>query len=405
MQKKYNKTIHTKLIRELSLLRKGTGLTPTKLYKTPTLETVASHIANTPASSLTNHQIYNILVTEIAHSPQDIFLDAATNALGIKSSSTGLLKRRRELAARLNKHPDTIERYENQGLTNLASRLIERGHASDDNPSERRRSVGTYRLQKLEHYTETTRAIADLSLGSHLSVGEHASSLLSYLQQTQRPYLDAVVSIRLSSSHRGDDWYKFRLKHTFRGIRETFRIAVVLDNEDGEQLMASGLIDDFHKLIHPDDFRQDIKTIITSSKFLLRNPENNTQKLLRFKELDASAAQRVFQSAATHFVHPCRLLEVTVPLEWQTPEVIYEHQSILHIKTDVQYAYWYSPGLMHLRKFTFDFSDFPDADKRHFFVQTFLGQMSGTFHQDRNLFTLDRTTWVMPGHGLALIWQ
>ena len=404
MQKRYTKILHAKLIRELALLRKGPGLAPAKISKMPALETIASHIANTPASSLTNHQIYNILITEIAHSPQDIYLDAITNALGIKSSVPSLLRRRRELAEQLNKHPDTIERYENQGLANLASRLIERGHANN-NSEFSSPQIRTYHLQKLENYTETTRAIATLSLGSHLSVGEHAPSLLAYLQQTQRPYLDALVSINLSSSYRGHDWYKFRLKHTFRGIRETFRIAVVLDNEDGEHLMASGLIDDFHKLIHPDDLRQDIKTIIANSKFLLRNPENNTQKLLRFEELDASAAQRVFQSAATHFARPCRLLEVTIPLEWQTPEIIYEHQSTLHIKSDVQYAYWYSPGMMQLRKLTFDFSEFPDADKRHFFVQTFLGQVSGTFHQDKNLFTLDRTTWVMPGHGLALIWQ
>ena len=403
MQKKYTKAIHTKLLRELALLRKGAGLTPAKLYKMPTLETIASHIANTPAPSLTNHQIYNILVTEIAHSPQDIYHEALTNALGIKVSGISLLKRRHELAERLGKHPDTIERYENQGLANLVSRLIERGHAKGGESSSR--SIGTYHLQKLERYTEATRIIADLSLGTHLSVGKHASSLLTYLLQTQRPYLDALVSINLSSSHRGHDWYKFRLKHTFRGVRETFRIAVVLDNEDGEQLMASGLIDDFHKLIHPDDFQQDIKTIIANSKFLLRNPENNTQKLLRFEELDANAAQRVFQSAATHFIRPCRLLEVSIPLEWQTPEATYEHESVLHLKTDEHYAYWYAPGLMHLRKLTFDFSDFPDASKRRFFIQTFLGQMSGTFYQDKNRFTLDQTTWLMPGHGLALIWQ
>lgn len=404
MRKEYTKTIQARLLHELMLLRKGSGLTPAKLYDTPTLQTITSRITNTPVPNLTNHQIYNILITEIAHLPQDIYMDAASNALGIHPSNTSLLKRRAHLAKKLGKHTDTIERYENRGFASLASRLIERGHTNKATLSPR--TTSSHHLQKLERYTKTTQTIAELSLGSHLSLNTpDATDLLSYLQQTQRPYLDAQVSIKLTASHRGNEWYKFFLTRTFRGIRETFRIAVVLSNADGERLMASGLIDDFHKLTHPDDFRQDIKTITTNSKILLKNPGNNTQKLLRFQELDADAAQRILQSAETHFVQPCRLLEVAIPLEWQIADVIYEHRSVLHLKTDEHYAYWYSPGLMHLRKLTFDFSNFPNADQRRFFIQPFLGLSSGEFHQDKRFFILNQNTWLMPGHGITLIWQ
>lgn len=389
-----------KIAQELIPLRKGQGISPLKLQDTPTLHRIAAHILAIPVDKLTNNQIYNFLLSELAQLPDNDASIALRNALGTHSSCKYLSQRRANLASALGKHPDTIEIYENQGINCFAAHLAERDlrtrHSVHESPS-------AYR-QDLEQQAKATRDMTTIGLTSHLSLANHGEDLMRYLEMPRRPYLDASVHITLLPSQRRIDWYRFRLSYSFKGIRESFRIAVVLDSTDGEQLMASGLVDDYHRLDNADNLGRDIKTIIASAKFTMRNPQKKSQKLLRLREMKAEHATQILESASKRPANFCWLLEVVIPTQWQTEECIYEYLSWINLPV-ASVAYWYSPTLMYLKKLTLDFHQFPDADKREFFLLPFLGHAPGIELREKYMYILNLNNWIMPGHGLVLGWQ
>ena len=383
------------------MLRKGEGLSPIKLQNRLALRTIAARAAAIPTDQLTNNQVYSFLLEELARLPKSNHTLALHNALGINSVADKLAVRRSHLALQLKKHPDTIERYENQALHDFATQLIKRSSAPQ-NPSLH---PSSYYLQELEAHTQTLRAITTTGLSRHLSLEGHGEDLMKYLELSRRPYLDATVHMQLLPSSLGDKWYRFKLSYSFKGKREAFRVAVVLNSADGENLMASGLVDDFHQLNHFDNPKRDIKAISANSKFIAKNPTANTQKLLRLRELSPQETALVLRSTSKPLAQPCWILGVDIPREWQAPESIYEHHSVINLDTEEQYAYWYAPALMYLKKLTFDFSEFPRADAWDFSLQPFLGHSPGTIITDKNLYTLHLNNWIMPGHGIILLWK
>lgn len=398
VQKKYTQQQHAKLRKELAMLRKGEGLFPAGLQNKPTLRAVVARFMDVQPDGITNNQIYNFLLTELARLPKNTTYTALKNAFGVTDASGSLLERRAHLAAQIQKHPDTIERYENRALSNFATFLLE------VEPVVTADIAPAPYIQKLEKHAATVRKMAAISLGDHLSLGERAEDLVKYLELSHKPYLDTVIAIALLPSSRGPEWYRFKLTYTFKGARDTFRIAVVLAGKDGERLMKTGLIDDFHQLNNAANAAREIKTIIANSKFILRNPTHNTQKLLRLQELEPDVAVQLLQSADATSLD-CWLLEVAIPGEWQAHDITYEYQSVINLRVNEHYAYWYSPGLLYLKKLTFDFSAFPNADSWRFFLRPFLGHNSGMLHEKERLFTLAANSWIMPGHGIALVWQ
>lgn len=394
--------LQPKLLRELSSLRKGRGLTPSKLQGKTTLRSLAAHATATSIDSLTDSQVYNFLLLELSKVPHSNAVAAFKNALGVGSSEKRLLLRRTHLARRLAKHPDTIERYENEGMGAVAGHLAERNLLLQVKDTE---SISSpLHMQELEAQAKAARAMTVVGLSSHLSLAGHSDDLLKYLESPRKPYINANIHIGLLPSSRGPEWYCFRLAYTFQGGRESFRVAVVLDPADGEQLMASGLVDDFHRLDNPHAPGRDIKTIIASSKFTIRNQQANTQRLLRLHELQAEEAQRILESVSRPLLDQCWLLEVTIPPQWQTEDCSYEYLSTLHLQI-ASVAYWYSPALMYLKKLTLDFSQFPEADNREFFILPFFGHAPGTVQNEKHLYVLDLDGWIMPGHGIVLGWQ
>lgn len=390
------------LMQELAPLRKGRGATPDKLHDMPTLRGIAARVTATPLVNLTDNQILNFLLSELSSLVHNDTTLALKYALGIDSSHAKLSARRLELAAALGKHPDTIERYENQGIAQFAAHLAERAlraQAKDTSPH-----LAPSYLDKMESQAKATRAMTTIGLASHLSLSSHSDDLMRYLEMPRRPYIDATVHIALLPSSRGTDWYRFRLSYSFSGTRESFRIAVVLDGSDGEQLLTNGLVDDYHRLDNPDNPRRDIKTIIASSKFIIKNPPKNTQKLLRFHEVGSARASRVFESSSKPLAGPCWLLEISIPPQWQTQDCAYEYHSWINLQI-ASVAYWYSPTLMYLKKLTLDFSQFPGAHRRDFFLLPFLGHAPGTILTEKHLYVLDLNNWIMPGHGIVLGWQ
>ncbi len=401
VQKRYTKQLHIRLAKELASLRKGEGITPAKLQEKITLRTVAARATRVQLDSITNHQVYDFLLTEVGYLPNSPAFSALRNAFGITNTSGRLSFRRAHLARELNKHTDTIERYENHGIDNLATALLERESSIlKTTPSQ----TPSY-VQELEKQTTALRQMVSTGLSAHLSLGSRSEDLIKYLELSRTPYLDTTVHLSFLPSSRGSQWYRFKLAYYFQGARNVFRVAVVLDSKDGEHLMQAGLIDDFHQLNDPTRATREISTIIANSKFILKDPSASTQKLLRLKELEPATALRLLRSADTSFAKPCRLLEIEIPANWQLPQVTYEYHSIVNLRAAEHYAYWYSPGLMFLKKLTFDFSQFPDADWWQFHVQSFMGHTTGTLLENERIYTLQSNSWIMPGHGISLVWQ
>ena len=102
--------LQPKLIHELSLLRKGVGLTPTKLQSKPLIRSLAARAAATSSNSITDNQIYTFILTELAQLTQNPQTLALRTAFGISVSDKTLSGRRLHLADKIDKHPDTIER-------------------------------------------------------------------------------------------------------------------------------------------------------------------------------------------------------------------------------------------------------------------------------------------------------
>ncbi|HEX6258099.1 MAG TPA: hypothetical protein VFZ48_01310 [Candidatus Saccharimonadales bacterium] len=395
------KQLQPRLIQELSPLRKGKGIAALRLHNKPTLRTIAARSLAISPDSLTDSQLYIFLTSELSSMGTDHTIIALQNALGISASHDTLSERRRHLSALTAKHPDTIERYENEGISKFAAYLAERDLLAPVNNDTS--PVSPLYLRELEAQAQATRTMTVTGLTHHLSLADYGEELMHYLESPRKPYIDTTVHIALLPSSRGSGWYRFRLTYSFCGGRESFRVAVVLNSADGEQLLANGLIDDYHQLHNPTNPERDIKAIIANSKFMIRNSQTNAQKLLRLRALQTKQAEQVLQSASTPLNDSVWLLHIAVPPRWQTEECTYVYQSLLELQIG-SYAYWYAPTLMLLQQLSLDFSQFPQVDQWEFSLQPFLGHSPGTV-AEKYVYTLHLNNWIMPGHGIMLMWQ
>lgn len=403
MHKKYTK-YHMKLLTELILLRKGRGLTPAKLHNKMLIRDIMSRTSST--HNPTNSQVHNLLLEEIAKLPKGPITTALHYALNIadpaKESST-LFQRRSELASLLNKHTDTIIRYENQAFHELALLLEERDSNTPPTTSLKERTRP--QPSQITAQTKIIRSTATASLTGLLPIGPRGPELITYLEQSQRPYLEVDITITFLPSPRGPNWYRIETAYKFQGLRDAFRLAVVTNDEDGEHLIAQGLIDDFYKLNDHIDPKREIRGIINGSRFTAHDRTNNTQKLLRFRELSPTQTTLLLQSVEEPLNAHCTFLEVTIPLQWQREGIHYEYQSAFSLRDDIHYAYWYAPSMMFLKKLTFNYLEFPNASSWNFTVMPFLGAITSESIRTPHSFTARPNNWIMPGHGIALTWE
>lgn len=388
------------LAKELADLRKGIGLIPARLTDKPTIRSLVARLTNLPLATLTNSQIHAFLITELAKTTSTRDGQALYNALGLAEGSKEILSERRALLAkRLHRHPDTIERYENQGVIAFIA------HLGALQPTQVPYSSASY-IQRLEEQVQKSREATIVSLSGILSLERRAEELIGFLESSPRPYLDTNIDIIFQPSKRGEDWYSMVVAYTFQGKRETFRIAAVTINEDGERLMKLGLVDEFHQLNGSIEPTREIRAFINGSKLTLRHVNSDQQKLLRLKLLAPEQTKPLLQSVGEPLRGPCRILEIAIPHEWQTPETIYEYYSAINLRDDLHYAYWYAPSLMYVKKLTFDYSRFPGGDKWQFMALPFLGHIAGdVLDRDKRSFVLHPNSWIMPGHGIGLTWE
>lgn len=388
---------------ELAELRKGIGLTPTKLHNKQTIRGLISRLTDLSAASLTDSQVHAFLIAELAKIKTSRNGLALYNALGLgEGAQSTLSARRAELAAQLRRHPDTIERYENQGLVDFAACLINQQSAQAQSIVS---SAPAY-LQHLEEQAAKSKTATTLGLSGLLSLERRAEELVSFLESSPRPYLDTNIDILFHPSKRGDNWYRMIVTYSFQGKRETFRTAAVTTNEDGERLMKLGLVDEFHKLNDTIEPTREIRALMNGSRFTLRSSTTGHQKLLRLQLLDDGSTKQLLQSLDEPLLGPCRILEVTIPSEWQTNNTIYEYYNAINLRDDIHYAYWYAPSLMFVKKLTFDYSKFPGKEKWQFMALPFLGHIAGdVLDRHKYSFILHPNSWIMPGHGIGLTWE
>lgn len=403
VQKSYSTQPNSKLASELADLRKGTGLTPVKLQHKPVLHALVARLTNSPAPSITAGQVHAFLVTELAKIGSTRNGLVLKNALGLGAENAeSLLARRTSLAMQLKKHPDTIERYENQGIIEFASHLTNLQVAQSIPAS----SGGNSYLQHLEEQATKARAATSLGLSGILSLENRTDELISFLESSPRPFLDTHIDITFSPSERGKNWYRMAVTYTFEGRREVFRLAVVTTNEDGESLMKQGLVDEFHKLNDTIDPTREMRGVINTDRLTLRNHTTGRQKLLRFQEATPEQAELILQSMGRPLLGSCRLLEIKIPSDWQVPGTVYEYYSAINLRDDVHYAYWYAPSLMYVKRLSFDYSTFPEGEKWQFMALPFLGHIAGdVLNRHQRSFVLHPNSWLMPGHGIGLTWE
>lgn len=394
----------TYIAKELADLRKGVGLTPVKLTDKPAIRALIARLTNLPLASLTNSQVQAFLLTEIAKITDTRNGRALYNALGLGAESRPTLSERRAaLAARLGKHPDTIERYENYGVIEFTTHL----NTLQPTQTVSFSSVTTAYVQHLEKQATGLRAATTLGLSGILSLDRGAQELVGFLESSPQPYLDTNIDIMFKPSRRGDNWYCMSLTYTFQSRRETFRIAAVTINEDGERLMKLGLIDEFHKLNYTLGSTREVRSLINNARFTLRRAKSDQQKLLRPKLLSQEQTKPLLQSIGEPLQGPCHIFEITIPHEWRTADTVYEYYSAIDLRLDdIRYAYWYAPSLMYVKRLTFDYSQFPGAGSRQFMALPFLGHIVGdVLDRNKHSFVLHPNSWIMPGHGIGLTWE
>lgn len=403
VQKSYTPQSDAELISELADLRKGSGLTPVKLQYKPALRALVARLTNLPPVSITTSQVHAFLVTELAKVDSTRNGLALKNALGLgQENFDSLLARRAALGTELKKHPDTIERYENQGVIEFATHLMNLQTAQNTPVM----SGSNGYLQHLEEQASKARAATSLGLSGILSLENRTDELINFLESSPRPFLDTYIDIVFSSSERGKNWYRMAVTYTFQGRREAFRLAVVTTNEDGESLMKQGLVDEFHKLNDTIDPTREMRGVINTDRLTLRNPATGRQKLLRFQEVGPKQTELILQSIGHPLLGSCRLLEIKIPPDWQTSETIHEYYSAINLRDDVHYAYWYAPSLMYVKRLSFDYSAFPEGERWQFMALPFLGHIAGdVLNRNQRSFVLHPNSWIMPGHGIGLTWE
>ncbi|MGH7203154.1 MAG: hypothetical protein ACREHC_01780, partial [Candidatus Levyibacteriota bacterium] len=273
------------LINELKTLRKGSGLTPRKLHQATGLRHVIGERLQVHTDALAIGQVFTYLLQEFNNLGENIEARATRNAFGIgwEHNPYNLIKRRTDFSQQLKRHPDTIKAYENQGIEEVALRLVNiMPLASSD-----------YTDTSITHLTDTsTDARSQLAtnvaqnmimqgLRELYSLGAHAPEILKYFGDSQSPYLDTNIEWLLLPSKKGEDWCTYKLRYTFRGQLTSYRVGIVTNPMECELLMRSGLVQDVLILHHIQDIESEVSDLLKQSHFMFHEQETSSQYVLQ----------------------------------------------------------------------------------------------------------------------------
>ena len=392
----------TQLVRELQLLRKGSGLLPWKLPHMTTIRHCIAQQLGVDADTLSMNQMNIHLLYEIDRLGEGEIVRALRNAyaIGQEALPRSLTKRRYDLALQTKHHPDTIKAYENRAITRLAHRLLSRYSTK---PLYQAAKDGRGIIPDYETMQKALQHSATESLGGLYALGTHSSEILRAFGRNPHPYLDANIECHLLSSERGSEWYTYEFRYQFHCAKEVFRIGVVSSFQDSGVLMASGLFDEVTQLNEDADLEHEMENIVKNWRFFIYDSKTGNKQSFAFTELSVYSRLELLESVWQVDANNCRVLEVQIP---KNDTSYFE----LHIRTDLRisehYAYWEAPGLMYLNTITVDVSHFPDRKKWKFFLKPFLGTaFTGPLESDEDRLSFPAHSWIMNGHGIAIVWQ
>lgn len=395
------------LIVELQSLRKGSGLVVWKLQHLAVLRGIIARQLGVDADTLAVSQMHAYLLYELSELGEGDVAKAVRNAyaIGQEHDPHSLTHRRADLSLRLNRHPDTIKAYENEGISQLAHRLTTyaalptsaKGHIPS---TVKEKHVGLDSMEKALKKT-VVEGLAGL-----YTLGGRGVEALRPFGRSKHPYLDTNIELVLSPSSRGDDWFLYKLRYMFRSTKSIFRIGIVTNAQDCGMLMSSGLFDEVTQLNQDADFDREIADIISSWRFIVHDKETGIQHPFWFTELDATIRRDLLTPVWQVDADVCRVIEVHIPEDLQGESISYELRCIYNLRVGERYAYWEAPGLMYLNTITIDVSQFPHREQRQFFIKPFLGTaFPGLLEPGGSKFTLPASSWLMLGHGIVIIWS
>lgn len=392
---------------ELRLLRKGTGITPLKLEALTALQLCIAQRTGTEARDLSTDQMRTFLLYELDRLGESLEARAIRRAFAIdhQGEPLNLTARRRMLAQQLDRHPDTIESAENRGIKELVRRMV---RPTTDQKTPRVLTPQPTTTIQPDRMTKAMQAMVAEGLGHLYSVDSHTQELIRCFGRDPYPYMDTSVEWTLLSSDKGSEWYRHRVRYVFRRKKGYFRHAVVASAQDGNALMASGLVDELI-VVKPEeqkDFSLQAKNALQHAFIVVHDAEDNIQQTLRYSEIDPLIQQELLSHVWQVDPATCRLFEVQIPPERQKATTTYEYLITFDYPTSEHYAFWYSPGLMYLHNITVDVSRFPNRDTWQFFMVPFFGEVfPGNLEPNGDRFTMPANSWIMQGHGMALTWQ
>jgi hypothetical protein len=396
------------LIQELRTLRKGAGLTLRRLSQALTLRAVVAERLNKLPADVTLSQVHTALIEELNQLGEGIEARATRNALAIghRGDPQNITTRRSDFALKYSRHSDTVEAYENHGIEEIADRLLgslrsmpsaanatDYDSINDDDPQQRRASTDA-------------REMVSAGLQLLYPFPSHAKDMIKAFGRAQNPFVDVNIEWRLLPSDRGQDWYSYNFKYTFRAAKNRYLIGVVSSTHDCEVLMSSGIVDDVMVLSADTDYDQEIASIQHSCRFVIRDQSSGTQQALSFALINDESKQSLLQSAWPIDMESCQLLQVELPEPSNYEDVVCEYLMSLELRVNEHYCFWWAPRLMHINNITVDVSHFPNRHDWRFFIQPFLGTLlPGGMEPTGDRYTLPAGEWIMPGHGIAIIWQ
>ncbi len=406
--KSSNNSQTTRLLAELQQLRKGRGLTAWKLRDTFELKRIIAKRVGLSPGDLSTHQIYSYLLYEINQLGREDVAVALRSAyaIGQENNPRTLTDRRLDLAVQLGRHSDTIKAYENEALQSLQHRLVSPlDYAALAPKLSSVVKVPTF-TRGMRATEESLQNIAVESLAGLYDLGSHRSEILRGFGRNAQPYMNVDFECSFRPSERGADWYSYKFSYRFQSAKDVFRIGIAFSNKETSLLMASGLVDEVVQLNTIPDYDREIPEILKRWRFAVQKASADPVKMLSFSEISEGERSALLDSIWRLKAENCRIIEVRVPDEYQVPSAIYELRASIDLPVAEHYAYWEAPGLMYLNTIKIDLSQFPNRKKWRFFIKPFLGTVfPPSVEADGDKFLLPASSWVMFGHGIAVIWQ
>lgn len=404
-KKRTNTDLPALLMRELLALRKGSGLTPWKLQSAVELRKVIAKKLDTDAATVSAEQVFAYLLYELSELGTSDMANALRSAyaIGQDAPAYSLTDRRTNFALQIQRHPDTVKAYEDLAIKQLAYQLV-------TNPiHEIQALTGVQITESSSEYNRTTKALERSiteGLAGLYELGNHGSEILKVFGKHKKPYLEMNVECTLLPSNRGSEWYTYKYRYTFHFSKTTFRVGIVTSPQDSGILMKSGIVDETTQLCADADFNQEMADIINSWRFIAHHTQTGVQLPFWFTEVEPTRRRELLSTVWQIDPDNCRIIEVALPSEVSSQDMLYEVYAQTELRVSERYAYWEAPGLIYLNNVVVDVSKFPNRDKWEFLIKPFLGtSFPGTLETTGDRFTLPASSWVMLGHGIAIIWQ